>query len=335
MKLFQSIFGRQDRVGSTYPEWLIEAAVERAVEATDPRLKFVSGFRKRLRGPVIRAIDHVVGLIDAIPEPVAAGPREYPEASCLGAMFASSQGMLEALGRDAELRDYLSGPGVGAARITALVLAELVEKKGLGVELVDDRIQREVAQVTVSFSAHRLLDPTDDEVETRRLLKRRAFDHLLTLALKRIVGAKVDRADLRRQRDLLRRKLKALESGGWSFDAPESEHPTRAALEDALDGITQQLDALGAESRLLESHLVLLSETLEGADTQLWGSEVELFLDPMNIQRAPSDAQARRVVLQQLHNVLGRRVVMLPISFSPRDLPPRQDFARAAERYLS
>lgn len=334
MKLFQSIFGKQDRAGSRYPEWLVEAAVDRAVEATDPRLKLVSGFRKRLRGPVIRAIDHVVGLVDAMPEPVSAGPGDYAKAPALGALFASSKGMLETLGRDAELREYLDGPGAGAARIATLLLAELLERKGLGVELVDDRIQREVAQVTVTFSAHRLLDPTDDEMEMRRLLKRRAFDHLLTLALKRIAGAKVERADLKRQRDLLRRKLKTLEGGGWSFDAPEAEHPTRAALEAELDGITAQLDALGAESSLLESHLAILAETLEGAATQLWSSEIELFLDPMNIQRPPGHPNVQRIHLQQLHNVLGRRVVMLPLSFSPRDLPAREDFARAAERYL-
>ncbi|NEV64275.1 hypothetical protein [Thiorhodococcus minor] len=334
MKLFQSIFGKQDLVGTSYPDWLVEAAIERAVEATDPRIKFVSRFQKRLRAPVIRAIDHVVALVDAIPEPVAAGPTDYSQTPCLGAVFASSKGMLEALGRDAELHDYLGGPGAGAGRITALLLAELQERKGLGVELVNDSIQREVAQVRVTFSAHRLLDPADDEMETRRLLKRRAFDHLLTLALKRIASAKVERADLKRQRDLLRRKLDTLESGGWSFDAPEAEHPTRAALEAELDGISAQLGALGAESSLLESHLAILIETLEQASSQLWSSEIELFLDPMNIQRAPDHPSARRILLRQLHNVLGRRVVMLPLSFSPRDLPPREDFARAAERYL-
>ncbi|MBK1722249.1 hypothetical protein [Thiocystis violacea] len=334
MKLFQSIFGGHDRQGGSYPELLIQAAIERAVEGTDPRLKFVSGFRKRLRAPVIQAIDHVVDLVEAIPGSVVSGPGEYASEPCLCALFASGHGMLEILGRDAEVRDYLAGPGAGAERVTALLLAECIEKKGLGVELVDDRLQREVAQVSVSFSAHRFLDPTDDEAETRRLLKRRAFDHLLTLALKRIVEAKIERADLARQRDLLRRKLKALETGGWSFGAPEAVHPTHAALQDELDGITQQLDAMGAETGLLDAHLEMLIEVLQGAADQLWGSTLELDLDAMNILRAPGDPSARHIHLGQLHNVLGRRLVMLPISFSPRDLPPREDFVSAAERYL-
>ena len=89
----------------------------------------------------------------------------------------------------------------------------------LGMDLVGDRVQKDVAQVTVSFSGHRLLDPGCSEAETRRQLKRRAFDHLLSLALTRIAGMRVEREDLKRQRDLLRRKLAALEGESVSDGA--------------------------------------------------------------------------------------------------------------------
>jgi hypothetical protein len=72
MKLFRSIFGGREAVGH-YPEFLIEMAIERTVDGTDPRLRLVPGYRKRLRAPVIHAIDHVVALVDDIPATVAAG----------------------------------------------------------------------------------------------------------------------------------------------------------------------------------------------------------------------------------------------------------------------
>jgi hypothetical protein len=39
--------------------------------------------------------------------------------------------------------------------------------------------------VTVSYESHKLIDPAASENETRHQLKRRAFDHLLSVALRR------------------------------------------------------------------------------------------------------------------------------------------------------
>jgi len=60
-------------------------------------------------------------------------------------------------------------------------LTSIAPGRTLGMDLVGDQVHRDVPQVTVSFSAHRLLDPAASADETRRQLKRRAFDHLLTM----------------------------------------------------------------------------------------------------------------------------------------------------------
>lgn len=204
----------------------------------------------------------------------------------------------------------------------------------LGMDLVGDQVQHDVQQVTVSFTGHRLLDPHKREEETRRQLKRRAFDHLLALALARILDTQVQRDDLLRQRDLLRRKHRALEHGGWSFEALEGAPPDPAALEAEIDGISAQLDALGTDTDVLHTHVGVVAQSLNEAESQLWAEGFALSLDPMNIQRDKDDPSARHIVLQELHNACGRRAVMLPISIAPRDLPPREDFVAAAERYL-
>jgi hypothetical protein len=76
VRLLQSIFGRGETVGR-YPETLIEMTIERAVDGTDPRLRLLPGYRKRLREPVIHAIEQVVALVDAMPAPVPAGLEGY------------------------------------------------------------------------------------------------------------------------------------------------------------------------------------------------------------------------------------------------------------------
>ena len=334
MRLFQSIFGGDEAHGR-YPESLIEQAMERAVDGTDPRLRLLPGYRKRLRQPVIQAIDHVVALVDGIPAPLLARAGHHGDEPLLKAAFSSAGDMLDALGRDSALRSFLASPeGRGAEQVTALLLAERVERSILGMDLIGDQVHRDVPQVTVSFAGHRLLDPSATEAESRRQWKRRAFDHLLTLALTRIAETRVERADLKRQHDLLRRKLTALEHGGWSFEPAEDAHPDPAALQVELDKLTAQLNAVGADQDVLRVHLQLVAELLGEAPSQIWAEPVGLWLDAMNIQRAADDPSARLVQLWELHNARGRRAVMLALSITPGDLPIREDLVTAAQRYL-
>jgi hypothetical protein len=107
--------------------------------------------------------------------------------------------------------------------------------------------------VTGIASGHRLVEPTTDEADTRRQLKRRAFDHLLTLALARIADTRGSRAELSLQRDLLRRKLMTLKRSGWSLDAQEGARPDPDTLSAELQAIESELAKLGADSGALQS----------------------------------------------------------------------------------
>jgi hypothetical protein len=334
LKLFQSMFGGREAAGR-YPESLIEMAIERAVDGTDPRLRLVPGYRKRLRAPVIHAIDHVIALVDGFPEPVPAGPDGYRDDVRLAALFASIQDMLRVLGRDRALTDYLAGAeGQGAPTVGALLLAQREERNILGMALAGDQVRREVAQVSVSFSGHRLLEPRISAEESGRFLKRRAFDHVLVLALGQITEAGMQRADLKRQRDLLQRKLTAMQRGSLGLDAPEAGIAEHAALQAEHDAVSEQLQALGADAGVLKAHLEIVAERLGSAERQIWKDEVELCLSPMNIRLDPADASARRMVFQELETARGARATLLPVVIATRDLPAREDLVAAAARYL-
>ena len=129
------------------------------------------------------------------------------------------------------------GPKGGSPQIVALLAMEKQEKMIFGAELSGDIVIKDVPQVTVSFDAHRFIDPAEVEGETRRLLKRRAYDHLLSLALRRLTAVKWERSDLERRRALLQAKLNLLEREGWGFDQAEgSERLSAAAVEERLGG---------------------------------------------------------------------------------------------------
>ncbi len=201
-------------------------------------------------------------------------------------------------------------------------------------DLVGDQVRRDVPQMAINFTSQRLLDPAATEAESRRQWKRRAFDHLLTLALTRIAETREERTDLTRQRDLLRRKLAALEHGGWSFEPAAGDYANPARLMAELDAITEQLDTLGADHEVLRVHLGIVIDLLSDAEHQLWSEPLTLFLDPMNIQREAQEPSVRRIALWELRNIRGRRVVMLPLLITPDELPVREDFVTAAQRYL-
>jgi hypothetical protein len=318
-----------------YPKSHIEAAIERAVDGTDSRLRLLPGYRKRLLDPVVAAIDHAVALVDELPAPLAASRSAYRDDPQLAAVFASSESMLEELGRDLRLRNFLAGPGRAVAQVTAMLRAERTEKHIFGRDLVDGQMRRDVPQLAVSFTGHRLADPAGSELDTRRLLKQRTFDHLVTLALARLTSTQIERTDLTRQRDLLRRKLSALERGDLSFDrSAETAFPDPRALRGELERITHQLHILGTEDKVLRAHLGIVAETLGDAAHQLWSRDISLYLDAMNIERHPRDPSGRRIVLRELHDANGHRSILLLLTFAPADLPPPEDFLTAAERYL-
>lgn len=333
LKLFQSIFGSGES-RERYPEALIDRAMDRAVDGTDPRIRALPGYRARLREPIIHAADHVVALVDSLPAPVPAASGDFSGDPRLSALFASAEHLREVFAGDAALGEYRDRHP-GGERITALLLAERVEKNVLGMELDGEIIKREVAQIAVNFRSHRLVDADVDEAETRRQLKRRAFDHLLALALTRITEVQGERVGLNRQRDLLRRKLSALQHGGWSFDAAEGERPEPDKLQTELDDIEAQLAALGMDDRALTAHLEIVTGVLAEAERHFWGEELVLYLDRMNIQREPQNASAREIRLQELHNARGRRLVMFLVTLDPGELPQRVDAVIAAERYLA
>ncbi|HSG24008.1 MAG TPA: hypothetical protein VLA64_13740 [Azonexus sp.] len=334
LKLFQSIFGGNEGRGR-YPESLIEMATERAVDGTYPRLRAVPGYQKRLREPVIHAIDHAIAIVDSLPAPLPAVTAEYANDPRLPALFVSPEHMREVFGNDPFLGEFRANHPDGGERVTALLLAERKEKNTLGVEMGGEILRRDVAQVSVSFRNHRLVDPAINEEEARRQLKRRAFDHLISLALWRISEAKGERAELNHQRELLRSKLSVLQKGGWSFESAGGEQTDSTKLQSELDDIEGQLAAFSVDDRTLSGQLDIVSEVLLDAEKQFWAEPVDLFLDRMNIKRDAQNPDARPVSFHELHNARGEKLAMLFVLLNPSELPQRASFASNADRALA
>ena len=334
LRLLQSILGSDRDPASAHSPELITRALERAVDATDSRVRALSGYQKKLRPAVVHAVDHVFELVDGLPAPldITRSCGTDPE---LTAWFASPEHLHEVLERDATLGEWRNSCAASSAsRVVMLLIMRLEERHVLGLALQGDAVQADVAQTRVSFDGHRFLDPSGAEDETRRLLKHRAYDHLLTLALSRIAGAAEARSELTRERDLLRRKRAAMAGGSWGFEAAPARPLGPADLERRLEEVESELARLGVGSGLLPAHLDTLVEVLSHAENYLWAARTRLVVDRMGVKQLQATAFAPEIELTMLHSAVGQSHVVRLVAMDCEALPQKRDLLREAARYL-
>lgn len=317
LQLFHSIFGH-DRVDERYPGKLVDMAIDRAVDGTDQWLRGLSGYRRKLRPAVLNAIDHVVTLVDSFDEVLELSRDSYADHPLLQLFFISTAQMESLLKSDPTLTSFHRNKGHAAQPVWALLTMECDQRQTFGTELRGETIVRDVSQITVSLSAHRLLDPTTDLTETRRMLKRRAFDHLLTLALTEITLVKDVREELVRHRNLLQSKLDFLQRGDWGFHTLVHEvPPSEAVLQEQIDNIESQLVEVGGDDRYIEKNLEILIDVLTNAERQLWAQPLPLIVDSMGIKRNDTAEDASKLVLTELNSRAGRQLIASLVKVPP------------------
>jgi hypothetical protein len=320
-------------------ETLIETAIERAVDGTDRRIRAIGQYRKRLHQPAERAVTHVISLVDALPAPIEISPRAFGANPFLRTFFVSTDHLREVFGGFKTLRDYLTNlTGPVPEQIFGLLSMDMEERKVFGVELVGDTLRRDVMQVTVNFFNYRYLGPASSELDTRRELKKRAFDFLIEKALERIAGEQGKRRELDRQRHLLKQKLAAMKTGSWGLDAMltdlERQHPDLAALEAEIETIDGELGQFHTDNLDLEESLACVVDTLSHPAAWLASREIRLRLDSMGIKIEDSSAASKEIVLTEIFSGTGERRIILLGRIARADIPEPRDLWREAQRYL-
>ncbi len=319
LRFLHSLFGTVDN--DRYPESLVKEAIERAVDGTDPWLRGVPGYKAKLRPAVLRAIDHVVALVDTLPPPLSAGFASYDDDARLKAFFMSTTEMRKVYHTDRSLKEFRQGPGGSHPQVIALLTMQKREGVTLGAELSGEIVMRDVPQETVTFEAHRLLEPSGDETATRRQLMRRAYDYLLAMALRRITHVKAERRDLERRQALFEAKLSLLQHGGWGFqEGTASEGVTIAALEESLSEIETQLLKLGKDDGILELYLSIVVETLGRPEEHIWSQKETVIVDRLGIRRSEPAFDAPELILHELRSATGESLVATLVALPGDDL---------------
>ena len=105
-RFLQSIFAATPAPSGKSDATLIRAAIERVVNGTDPRLRFVNHYQRILWHGVERSVEHVSTLIDSLPPAFEVSKREFTAEPRLRALFASSEHLRETLSFGPALEQY-------------------------------------------------------------------------------------------------------------------------------------------------------------------------------------------------------------------------------------
>ncbi len=341
LHLLRSFFRAAPTISGSLDDKRIREAIERVVNGTDPRLRAVSQYQRKLRDSVVHSVDYVTRQIATLPPAIEVGQRYFATDPRLRALFISPDHLLEVLSFNPALQNYTQD-NRSPPDLYAVLRMERTEKTVLGVGLEGDLIRRDVSQTTVNFRDHRVAFPTASEIATRRELTQRAFDYLIEAALQCLVTTRTRKQHLeQQQRQLLQKKariLKATEPGLEALLAHSATQKTAdvTAIERQLRDIEVEFSRLHADSATLDHHLDKVIATLRQPEKHLRLDRVSLTLNHMNIQISGEAASAANTLVFD-DALIGndRRITLLLVRFSRGELLKPPDFFEEAQRFMS
>jgi hypothetical protein len=330
------IFGSSGATGDADDE-LVAATVEAIVDQVEPKVRMHSGYQRKLAPAVRCTLAHLRALGRELPGDVRilarAGWAQDPH---LNAFFATADDVPACLGRSPELRTLFQQ--TGAAEAFALLAMRLEERRILAPKLEGGELTQDVAQTSVSFTAHRLFAPSLSVAETRREVGRRLFVRLAQVALQHIIAADERSIDLEQRKGYLNTRLRLL---NLAKDGMEGVVQDPATLDEQIRSAERELKTTVDEYIETKSSIVSLDRYIDRINDVLQHPQAHLQIahTPMRVNRLGiklepgEDATANDLALTEL--VLGDTRAVIELVRCPRnEMPAPEDLIAKAERYL-
>ncbi len=268
-------------------ERTIRKATEMVVDATDPRIREVRGYRKKLGSAVDEAMQFADALVERLPGPIEVGRGTWATDPYVRAFFASVDEIREVLRLDHELKAFFRGQSFTGCY--ALLTMRRREQTVLGTGQVGEIIRRDVTETAVSFLDHRFLVPCRTEAETRAALKTRTVSVLSEYAHEKIDFLRGQRDELRAQKEVVKAKLKVLraelyDSGIMEGGVEGQEERRVQEAVDLLSEIDRRIEHANVQISEPWGYLTLVAAVLSHPCDYLKQETVTLRLNPMGIK---------------------------------------------------
>ena len=243
------MFGAKDnKRGAAYqPRAVVQDAIESVVEGTEPRIRLVSGYQKKLQKEVSNSLSYIDELVEAIPAPIEVSRSRFANNSQVNAYFASVGELQQTFSHSSDLKAFFDDvENRDRQEAYALLCMQVTEKQVTGIEMNGDMLRRDVLQTAVNFYDHKILSPAATETGIRQGLKQCIFDGLITYILQGITSLKTQQNDLQDQRRILSAKLRARLSHGTGLNA------LLASAHDDQTGLIEIEERLADAEKLLK-----------------------------------------------------------------------------------
>jgi hypothetical protein len=310
--------------GGQWSKEQIAETVERVVQTTNPRLRFLGRYKKRLAPAVTASLNYAREIVASIPAPHEASAAGWNADPCVRAFFATSDDIKQVFSRAPEVRAYFT-QNPAAERAFALISMAMVERKILGMALEGDVMRRDVPQTTMSFGDYRVRFCMPTESDLKQEIERRIVDQLALEGLARMTDDRSLRERLEKERALLNVRLRLLERQGVGMGgAGSADQSEITRLEAQLEENTRKLDDTGSGADVLDCELERLCEVLADPAQHFQISNRRLRLDRMNVILAENSLQPGEEIEFTVGQTFGsqpQKRAFAFVCFARTDLP--------------
>ena len=299
-------------------------ATEYVVDQTSPQLRAISGYRRRLKDPVTDAFSYIDELVERIPVSFLCARSTFSSDPRVKTFFVNPHHLQEVFSQNKDVRNVFDENPL-ADECCALMCMRMEEHQKFGMALIGDRIHREVLQTTVSFTQHQVYTPGVSEADARRALKCCIFNGILTHIREKLIEAKTDHMEHRKQLSMLRVQLREAEEA----DAIETE---RGALRMQIEELENTLIHAAQRPPTLHDHFAFVSDVLLYADQFIDASTQHLHLTHMGIKvDQKSDEPAYDLDITEIRIGSKEPRVAALVRFPRCELLPNTEFLRRTD----
>jgi hypothetical protein len=309
----------------------VRVAIEHVVDAINPKLRAVSGYRKKLKPAVERSLAYSAGLVEQLPVAVEVNGKAWSTDPTVRAFFSGVGDLQRVYSRSDEVHEYFDRHADGESCYALLSMLRK-ERSVLGMEMHGDVMRRDVRQTSVSFTDHRVVKPVSSQAALRKELEQRAFEALVTYALECITQRVSSRNSLQEQRQLLDMQLRLAHAKSASLtpllEGKGGEVIDIEALRKRREQTEEELEQLRTGLTTLDDYIERISEVLGDPQAHLRVGRVSMRLNKMNIklEGAASAEDGHQLELTEVSLGENLRRILMITRFPRNELLARRDF---------
>jgi hypothetical protein len=339
-RIASALFGGEPTVEEAAERELIAGMIELVVDAVEPRIRLNGRYRQKLDGCMRGCFAYLRSFAREGLEPILLTRAAWSDDPHVNAFFATANDVPACLGRSRELRAFFEDPAnheVGEA--FALLGMKKEEKTVFGTQLEGDKVQHDVAQVSVSFSGHRVVAPSATLIATRRETGKRIIQRLAQVALSRIVELDMKATELQEHKAYLGARMRML---ALARDGMEGIVKDPATIDEQMKAVERELKQtvdgfIEAKAGLatLDGYIKRIEDVFAHPEQHVTVTHTPLRVNRMGI-KVEGTATGPVNELNLLEIAIGKDFqAAITIVRCPRsELPPKEDLVAQAERYL-